>query len=171
MQSEVNYLLVKCRVANELRVDGALAFKTDFKFSFNYFEVPILMNYAFLIRKRVSFSTGVGGAFRHALKSNMEGKVTPYSTTGVPTIDYRSPAIDLADNINFVLISPVIQSTVEFKKLNSQAFRFIIRYSASLNAPLKTTPNELLYNYGIKFSDSNRLQTLSLSFQYQIGLR
>jgi hypothetical protein len=175
VQGEINYFSIKSGSTLKNSFDGFLTSKVDMKFVFHYLDFPILVNYSFLERKKVSFDAGIGSSFKYAVRSRVDMELKRYviDGTGAPieSSSYAGPSIDLADETKFLLISPTVQTSAVFEGRYSQSVRLTLRYCVSANDPIRDTPQEVPFNYGLVFSENKRIQTFSLLVQYQIGLK
>ena len=160
LQTEINYSLVKSSSTNRWQSTATTYTEHNTRFTNNYLEMPLLMNYAIAQQSKIKFSIGIGNVFRYGLKGKVDVEIREGGSSG--TSNFRGSPVNLSDNIDFILICPAIRSSVGFKLKNHDAIGISLRYSVSAGKALR---NETPPNYGFLISD-NRLQTLSLLMQY-----
>jgi hypothetical protein len=143
--------------------------ESKFRIHLNFLNVPFILNYSILDREKIQFLAGLGTSVGYSLKSNMDieyrfvqNPIYPPSTIVNP------PEVNLRAYMDFLLISPTVQSAVDFKLKNSKAIRLVLTYSFSANQSVlsnSNSPNQLR-DFGLRFHNT-RLQVLSLLFQYR----
>jgi hypothetical protein len=181
-QGEANYLLVKSGQSHTTPLPYStspltqpVSLTNKFQFAIHYLDIPLIVDYSIINRKKLAFMIGVGCSFKYAMKSEVVNKrIGEIQVVGPNVIIRYSPVtsqMDLTGETNFILMSPVVQTSLELKKQNFQSFRFVLRYSLSTEDPFQEPPMEARSS-DYRFIDWGvmRLQTLSLSVQYRMGV-